>query len=182
MDQRISFITLAVEDIARSRRFFVEGLGWSPMFEADDVIMLPVGEHLILSLWSVEGFTAEIGEAPTRGNAPIPPPRAQLCDGGRSRSRARACGVARREYPTCGASRLGRVFGLLLRPRRISMGDRYEPRTHRRLRPAVAREHPVRHSRRNTNPSDGDDLARNYVGLPLRTRRYVRLRAISAIV
>lgn len=41
------------------------------MFENDDVIMLPVGEHLILSLRSVEGFTAEIGTPPARGVAPI---------------------------------------------------------------------------------------------------------------
>ena len=71
MDQRISFITLAVEDLPRSRRFYVNGLKWEPMFEDDEVIMLPVGEHLMLSLWSIEGFTAEIGEAPARGIAPI---------------------------------------------------------------------------------------------------------------
>lgn len=28
MDQRISFVTLAVDDVARSRAFFVDGLGW----------------------------------------------------------------------------------------------------------------------------------------------------------
>jgi len=71
MEQRISFITLAVEDVARSRAFYVDGLGWEPLFEDEDVVMLPVGEHLILSLWSVAGFTAEIGEAPAPGLAPI---------------------------------------------------------------------------------------------------------------
>ncbi len=71
MEQRVSFITLAVDDVARSRAFYVGGLGWTPIFEAEEVLMLPVGEHLILSLWSVEGFAAEIGEAPTRGTAPL---------------------------------------------------------------------------------------------------------------
>ena len=71
MEQRISFITLAVEDVARSRKFYVEGLSWQPMFENDEVIMLPAGEHLMLSLWSIESFTAEIGTAPARGVAPI---------------------------------------------------------------------------------------------------------------
>lgn len=71
MEQRISFITLAVEDVARSRKFYVDGLGWKPMFENDEVIMLPAGEHLMLSLWSIEEFTAEIGTAPARGIAPI---------------------------------------------------------------------------------------------------------------
>lgn len=71
MEQRISFITLAVEDVARSRKFYVDGLGWKPMFENDEVIMLPAGEHLMLSLWSIESFTAEIGTTPARGVAPI---------------------------------------------------------------------------------------------------------------
>ena len=71
MEQRISFITLAVKDVARSRKFYVDGLGWKPMFENDEVIMLPAGEHLMLSLWSIESFTAEIGTAPGRGVAPI---------------------------------------------------------------------------------------------------------------
>jgi len=71
MEQRLSLITLAVADVARSRSFYVDGLGWQPIFEADDVLMLPVADRLILSLWSVEGFTAEIGEAPASGVAPI---------------------------------------------------------------------------------------------------------------
>ncbi|MGB4136486.1 MAG: VOC family protein [Microbacterium sp.] len=71
MEQRVSFITLAVADVARSRDFYVGGLGWQPIFEADEVLMLPVADRVILSLWSVEGFTAEIGEAPASGVAPI---------------------------------------------------------------------------------------------------------------
>ena len=72
MEQRVSFITLAVENVARSRAFYVDGLGWTPMFEAaDEVVMLPVGEHLMLSLWSRAGFAAEIGEPPAPGLAPV---------------------------------------------------------------------------------------------------------------
>lgn len=71
MEQRVSFITLAVASVARSRAFYVDGLGWEPIFEADEVVMLPVGEHLILSLWSREGFAAEIGEPPAAGPAPL---------------------------------------------------------------------------------------------------------------
>lgn len=71
MEQRMSFLTLAVSDLARSRKFYVDGLGWEPIFSGDDVIMFPVADRMILSLWSVEGFTAEIGEAPASGVAPI---------------------------------------------------------------------------------------------------------------
>jgi len=71
MEQRMSFLTLAVSDLARSREFYVDGLGWEPIFAGDDVIMFPVADRMILSLWSIEGFTAEIGEAPASGVAPI---------------------------------------------------------------------------------------------------------------
>lgn len=71
MEQRMSFLTLAVADLARSREFYVDGLGWEPIFSGDDVLMFPVAERLILSLWSIEGFTAEIGERPASGVAPI---------------------------------------------------------------------------------------------------------------
>ncbi|MCC2594619.1 VOC family protein [Tessaracoccus sp. OS52] len=67
----MSFITLAVADVDVSRAFYVEGLGWQPILDAGEVIMLPVAERLILSLWSVAGFAAELGEAPAPGLAPI---------------------------------------------------------------------------------------------------------------
>ena len=70
-EQRISFITLAVDDVARSRAFYADGLGWKPIFENDEVVMRPVGQHLMLSLSSIEEFTAEIGHAPTTGIAPL---------------------------------------------------------------------------------------------------------------
>ena len=71
MEQRISFITLAVDDVARSRAFYADGLGWKPMLENDEVLMRPVGQHLMPSLWSIEGFSAEVGHAPTTGIAPL---------------------------------------------------------------------------------------------------------------
>jgi catechol 2,3-dioxygenase-like lactoylglutathione lyase family enzyme len=73
MDQRISFITLAVADLDRTRAFYVDGLGWIPeLFVPDEVLMIRVGDKLILSLWSEDGFEAEVG--PIRrgeGLAPI---------------------------------------------------------------------------------------------------------------
>jgi catechol 2,3-dioxygenase-like lactoylglutathione lyase family enzyme len=73
MDQRISFITLAVADVARSHQFYVDGLGWSvELFVPDEVLMIRVGEKLILSLWDQRGFESEVG--PIRrgpGLAPI---------------------------------------------------------------------------------------------------------------
>lgn len=62
MDQRISFVTLAVADLARSHAFYVDGLGWTPeLYVPDEVLMLRAGEHLVLSLWVESGFEAEVG-------------------------------------------------------------------------------------------------------------------------
>jgi catechol 2,3-dioxygenase-like lactoylglutathione lyase family enzyme len=33
VDQRISFLTLAVADLDASRRFYVDGLGWEPALD-----------------------------------------------------------------------------------------------------------------------------------------------------
>ena len=71
MDQRVSFITLAVADLAASRRFYVEGLGWEPeLDEPDEVLMFRVADKVVLSLWDERGFTAEIGHPPARGGVP----------------------------------------------------------------------------------------------------------------
>jgi catechol 2,3-dioxygenase-like lactoylglutathione lyase family enzyme len=73
MDQRLSFVTLAVADLAASRAFYCDGLGWEPALEVpDDVVMIEVGERLVLSLWVREAFEAEVGPVATgRGVAPF---------------------------------------------------------------------------------------------------------------
>lgn len=62
MDARVSFITLAVADLDATRRFYVDGLGWSPELDVPgEVLMFRVGPHLILSLWCDTEFEAEVG-------------------------------------------------------------------------------------------------------------------------
>jgi uncharacterized protein len=38
MKQQISVITLGVADLAPSRRFYVEGFGWTPIFENEEIV------------------------------------------------------------------------------------------------------------------------------------------------
>lgn len=73
MDQRISFITLAVADIDASRRFYVDGLGWTPELDVPgEVIMFRAGGSLVLSLWDRGHFEAEVGSTMTGpGVAPV---------------------------------------------------------------------------------------------------------------
>jgi len=62
MEARVSFITLAVVDLDRTRAFYVDGLGWTPVLDVPgDVLMIQVGEHVVLSLWDAEAFAAEVG-------------------------------------------------------------------------------------------------------------------------
>lgn len=62
MDQRISFVTLAVPDLDAVRRFYVDGLGWTAALDVPgEVLMVKVGDRLVLSLWSEAGFEAEVG-------------------------------------------------------------------------------------------------------------------------
>jgi catechol 2,3-dioxygenase-like lactoylglutathione lyase family enzyme len=63
MDQRISFVTLAVVDLDATRRFYVDGLGWRPEIDVPgEVLMFRAGEHLVLSLWDRAHFAEEVGE------------------------------------------------------------------------------------------------------------------------
>jgi catechol 2,3-dioxygenase-like lactoylglutathione lyase family enzyme len=62
MDQRISFVTLAVRDLDRSRSFYLDGLGWTAVLDVPgEVLMIQTGEHLVLSLWDAAQFEAEVG-------------------------------------------------------------------------------------------------------------------------
>jgi predicted lactoylglutathione lyase len=73
MDQRISFVTLAVADVGRSHEFYVDGLGWTPELHVPgEVLMIRAADTVVLSLWSAQEFEEEVG--PIRrgdGGAPI---------------------------------------------------------------------------------------------------------------
>ncbi len=72
MNQRLNFVTLVVDDVERSRRFYLEGLGWKAALEAPgEVVMLHVGEKLVLSLWAESAAKAEIGEVTRGGTLPF---------------------------------------------------------------------------------------------------------------
>ena len=43
MDQRISIVTLGVRELAISKKFYAEGLGWKPAFENKEIIFFQAG-------------------------------------------------------------------------------------------------------------------------------------------
>ena len=69
----MSFVTLAVQDVERSRAFYAEGLGWTPELHVPgEVLMFAVGERLVLSLWDRGAFEAEVGAPALSGVGVVP--------------------------------------------------------------------------------------------------------------
>ena len=48
--QQISVITLGVDNLARSKRFYVEGFGWKPVFENEEIVFYQMN-GLMLGTW-----------------------------------------------------------------------------------------------------------------------------------
>src|SRR3569833_2647825 len=70
MEPRLNFVTLVVADLQRSRRFYLEGLGWPAALDVPgEVVMVNVGNKLVFSLWAESAARAEIGTV-TRGGTP----------------------------------------------------------------------------------------------------------------
>jgi uncharacterized protein len=71
MDPRLSFVTLVVRDLAKSRAFYIGGLGWPVAFESpDEVVMIRVGERVVLSLWQEAAAVGELGPIGRAEGAP----------------------------------------------------------------------------------------------------------------
>lgn len=64
------FVTLATADLAAAQRFYVDGLGWSPLLEVPgEVLFFQVAPGLVLSLFDSAAFTADLGRTP--GATPV---------------------------------------------------------------------------------------------------------------
>jgi catechol 2,3-dioxygenase-like lactoylglutathione lyase family enzyme len=60
MQQQISVITLGVADLARSKRFYVEGFGWRPVFENEEIVFYQMN-GLVLGTWLRPALEADMG-------------------------------------------------------------------------------------------------------------------------
>jgi catechol 2,3-dioxygenase-like lactoylglutathione lyase family enzyme len=50
VQQQVSVITLGIADLARSKRFYVEGFGWTPVFENEEIAFYQMN-GLVLGTW-----------------------------------------------------------------------------------------------------------------------------------
>ena len=69
MKQSIRVVTLAVEDLNRSRAFYSEGLGWTPLIDLDEIVFYQVGLGLVLAIWPLKDLSDDVGVALTPGSA-----------------------------------------------------------------------------------------------------------------
>ena len=71
MDQRISIVTLGVKDLATSRRFYVDGLGWKPVYENHEIIFFQAG-GMVFALFLRDKLAEDFQANPTTfGRAPM---------------------------------------------------------------------------------------------------------------
>jgi catechol 2,3-dioxygenase-like lactoylglutathione lyase family enzyme len=69
MQQQISCVTLGIADLARSKRFYVDGFGWAPVFENPEVVFYQLN-GLMLGTWLSSALQEDSRQSPfTRPSA-----------------------------------------------------------------------------------------------------------------
>ena len=64
--QQISVITLGVADLSRSRRFYVDGFGWTPVFENPEIVFYQLN-GFVLGTWLAEALERDTGRPAAPG-------------------------------------------------------------------------------------------------------------------
>jgi uncharacterized protein len=99
MQQQISVITLGVGDLARSRRFYGEGFGWTPVFANDEIAFYQMN-GFVFGTWARAALESDMARGSGTGPGAF----------------ALAHNVARQEEVAPLMERLAAAGGRLLRP------------------------------------------------------------------
>ncbi|MEW2301693.1 VOC family protein [Streptomyces sp. NPDC006655] len=67
MNQQVNLVTLGVEDLKASRRFYSHGLGWTPLLDLDEIVFYQIGKGLALALFPLADLGADTGHPATAG-------------------------------------------------------------------------------------------------------------------
>jgi hypothetical protein len=59
MQQQLSVITLGIGDLDRSKRFYGEGFGWTPVFENEEIAFYQMN-GFVLGTWLQSGLEADM--------------------------------------------------------------------------------------------------------------------------
>ncbi|WP_369061445.1 VOC family protein [Caulobacter sp. 73W] len=70
MQQQVAVITLGVADLARSRRFYCDGFGWSPAFENEEIVFYQMN-GFVLGTWLKSALELDMQRRCNSASAPI---------------------------------------------------------------------------------------------------------------
>jgi uncharacterized protein len=59
MQQQMSVVTLGIADLARSRRFYADGFGWTPVFENPEIVFYQMN-GFVLGTWLASALEADM--------------------------------------------------------------------------------------------------------------------------
>ncbi len=67
MDQRVHVVTLATADLDAARRFYVDGLGWTPLLDVPgEIVFFQVAPGTVLAFFEAGQFAQDLGSGPAR--------------------------------------------------------------------------------------------------------------------
>jgi catechol 2,3-dioxygenase-like lactoylglutathione lyase family enzyme len=69
MNQQVHLVTLGVQDLKVSRRFYSDGLVWTPLLDLAEIVFYQVGSGLVLALFPLAELGADTGHAATTGTS-----------------------------------------------------------------------------------------------------------------
>lgn len=62
MQQQMSVVTLGVADLTRSKRFYVDGFGWRPVFENEEIVFYQMN-GFVLGTWTADRLAEDCRRA-----------------------------------------------------------------------------------------------------------------------
>jgi hypothetical protein len=68
MQHQISVITLGIADLSRSRRFYADGFGWTPVFRSPEIIFYQMN-GLMLGTWLSSALESDMRRKPAGAGA-----------------------------------------------------------------------------------------------------------------
>lgn len=61
MEQQVHFMTIATADLDAARRFYVEGLGWTPLLDVPgEIVFFQIAPGQVLGLFDTEKFDEDL--------------------------------------------------------------------------------------------------------------------------
>lgn len=70
MEQQISLITLAIKDVSKSKKFYIDGFGWQPIYQTNDTLLYQMN-GFTLSTWLKKELEQDVQQTISLSNEGI---------------------------------------------------------------------------------------------------------------